>query len=108
MRILSRMEEQQFVDRSERGLKRFVREALAELADSPLDSEDYNRVVDPFRPSRFSEANLTCPLELPHRDRDRAGAELFCDDASVAAYARHTQRWPICIAEGVMPSRVPS
>ena len=45
-------------------------------------------VVDPFRPSRFSEANLTCPVELPHRDRDRAGAELFRDDASVAAYAR--------------------
>ena len=44
--------------------------------------------VDPFRPSRFSEANLTCPVELPHRDRDRAGAELFRDDASVAAYAR--------------------
>ena len=45
-------------------------------------------VVDPFRPSRFSEANLTCPVELPHRDRARAGAELFRDDASVEAYAR--------------------
>ena len=28
-------------------------------------------VVDPFRPSRFSEANLTCPVELPHRASDR-------------------------------------
>ena len=45
-------------------------------------------VVDPFRPSRFSEANLTCPVELPHRDRAQAGAELFRDDASVEAYAR--------------------
>ena len=88
MPMLSRMEEQQFVDGFERGLKLFVREALAELADSLLDREDYNRVVDPFRPSLFSEANLTCPVELPHRDRDRAGAELFRDDASVAAYAR--------------------
>ena len=29
-------------------VKRLVREALGELADSPLDSEDYNRVVDAF------------------------------------------------------------
>ena len=29
-------------------VKRLVREALGELADSPLDGEDYNRVVDAF------------------------------------------------------------
>ena len=44
-------------------------------------------VVDPFLPSRFSEAKLNCPVELPHRDRSRAGAELLRDDAAVAAYA---------------------
>lgn len=48
MPMLSRLEEQQSADESERGLKRLVREALAELADSPLDGEDYNRVVDAF------------------------------------------------------------
>ena len=29
-------------------VKQLVREALVELADSPLDGEDYNRVVDAF------------------------------------------------------------
>ena len=29
-------------------VKQLVREALSELADSPLDGEDYNRVVDAF------------------------------------------------------------
>ena len=29
-------------------IKQLVREALSELADSPLDGEDYNRVVDAF------------------------------------------------------------
>jgi len=29
-------------------VKQLVREALCELADSPLDGEDYNRVVDAF------------------------------------------------------------
>ena len=29
-------------------VKQLVREALGELADSPLDGEDYNRVVDTF------------------------------------------------------------
>ena len=29
-------------------VRRLVREALGELADSPLDGEDYNRVVDAF------------------------------------------------------------
>ena len=29
-------------------VKQLVREALGELADSPLDGEDYNRVVDAF------------------------------------------------------------
>jgi hypothetical protein len=29
-------------------VKRLVREALGELADSPLDGEDYNRVVEAF------------------------------------------------------------
>ena len=31
-----------------RTIKGLVREALAELAESPLDSEDYNLVVDAF------------------------------------------------------------
>ena len=29
-------------------VKQLVREALGELADSPLDGEDYSRVVDAF------------------------------------------------------------
>ena len=29
-------------------VKQLIREALGELADSPLDGEDYNRVVDAF------------------------------------------------------------
>ena len=29
-------------------IKGLIREALAELAESPLDGEDYNLVVDPF------------------------------------------------------------
>ena len=29
-------------------VKQLVREALGELADLPLDGEDYNRVVDAF------------------------------------------------------------
>ena len=28
--------------------KQLIREALGELADSPLDGEDYNRVVEAF------------------------------------------------------------
>ena len=31
-----------------RAIKRLIREALAELAGSPLDGEDYNLVVDAF------------------------------------------------------------
>ena len=31
-----------------RVIKRLIREALAELAESPLDGEDYNLVVDAF------------------------------------------------------------
>lgn len=31
-----------------RAIKRLIREALAELAESPLDAEDYNLVVDAF------------------------------------------------------------
>ena len=31
-----------------RAIKRLIREALAELAESPLDGEDYNLVVDAF------------------------------------------------------------
>ena len=31
-----------------RTIKRWIREALAELAESPLDGEDYNLVVDAF------------------------------------------------------------
>ena len=46
-------------------------------------------VVDPFRPSRFSDADLGCPVELPHRDRSQAGAELFREDAAVEDYCRH-------------------
>ena len=45
-------------------------------------------VVDPFRPSRFSDADLGCPVELPHRDRSQAGAELFREDAAVEDYCR--------------------
>ena len=45
-------------------------------------------VVNPFRPSRFSDADLGCPVELPHRDRSLAGAELFRDDAAVEEYCR--------------------
>ena len=48
MPMPSRLEEQQLIEESERSLKRLVREALAELADSPLDGDDYNRVVDAF------------------------------------------------------------
>ncbi|WP_370455455.1 PhoX family phosphatase [Synechococcus sp. RSCCF101] len=44
--------------------------------------------VDPFLPSRFQTAGLSCPVELPHSDRRLAGAELFDDDAAVAAYRR--------------------
>ena len=29
-------------------VRQLIREALGELADSPLDGEDYNRVVDAF------------------------------------------------------------
>ena len=42
--------------------------------------------VNPFRPSRFQQAGLSCPVELPHSDRRRAGAEPFHDDAAVEAY----------------------
>ena len=42
--------------------------------------------VDPFLPSRFSDADLGCPVELPHSDRLQAGAELFREDAAVEAY----------------------
>jgi secreted PhoX family phosphatase len=45
-------------------------------------------VIDPFRPSRFSDADLGCPVELPHRDRSQAGAELFREDAAVEDYCR--------------------
>ena len=31
-----------------RTVKRLIREALAELADSPLDGDEYNLVVDAF------------------------------------------------------------
>ena len=31
-----------------RAIKRLIREALAELAESPFDGEDYNLVVDAF------------------------------------------------------------
>ena len=31
-----------------RAIKRLIREALAELAESPLDGEDYDLVVDAF------------------------------------------------------------
>lgn len=31
-----------------RAIKRLIREALAELAESPLDGEDYNLVADAF------------------------------------------------------------
>ena len=31
-----------------RTIKRWIREVLAELAESPLDGEDYNLVVDAF------------------------------------------------------------
>lgn len=44
--------------------------------------------VDPFLPSRFSDADLGCPLELPHSDRQRAGGELFHKDAAIQAYRR--------------------
>ena len=44
--------------------------------------------VDPFRPSHFSDANLNCPVELPHRDRTQPGAEAFRDDEAVEAYCR--------------------
>ena len=44
--------------------------------------------VDPFRPSRFTSVDLSCPVELPHSDRVRAGAELMRDDAAVEAYCR--------------------
>ena len=45
-------------------------------------------VVDPFRPSRFNDADLNCPLELPHRDRTQTGAELFRDDEAVDNYCQ--------------------
>ena len=48
MPMSSLLEEQQIARGSDRNLKQLVREALAELADSPLDGEDYNRVVDAF------------------------------------------------------------
>ncbi len=48
MTMSSLLEEQQIARGSDRNLKQLVREALAELADSPLDGEDYNRVVDAF------------------------------------------------------------
>ena len=44
--------------------------------------------VDPFLPSRFSDADLGCPVELPHSDRLQAGAELFREDAAVEAYRK--------------------
>ena len=44
--------------------------------------------VNPFRPSRFSDADLGCPVELPHSDRSQAGAELFREDAAVEDYCR--------------------
>ncbi|MCB4394164.1 DUF839 domain-containing protein [Synechococcus sp. HB1133] len=44
--------------------------------------------VDPFLPSRFDQAGLTCPVELPNSDREQAVAELFRDDASVQAYRK--------------------
>ena len=48
MKMSSLLEEQQIAKNSDLCLKQLVREALAELADSPLDGEDYNRVVDAF------------------------------------------------------------
>ena len=42
--------------------------------------------VDPFLPTRFSDADLGCPLELPHSDRQRTGGELFHEDAAIQAY----------------------
>jgi len=48
MTMSSLLEEQQIAQGSDRDLKQLVREALAELADSPLDGEDYNLVVDAF------------------------------------------------------------
>ena len=44
--------------------------------------------VRPFLPSRFTQAGLSCPVELPHSDRRRAGAEFFREDAAVQAYAK--------------------
>ena len=44
--------------------------------------------VYPFLPSRFSDADLGCPLELPHSDRQRTGGELFHEDAVIQAYRR--------------------
>ena len=48
-------------------------------------------VVDPFLPSRFDQAGLACPVELPNSDREQAVAELFRDDVSVQAYR---ERYP--------------
>ena len=48
MLMSSLLEEPQIAEGPDRNLKQLVREALAELADSPLDGEDYNRVVDAF------------------------------------------------------------
>lgn len=31
--------------------------------------------VDPFLPTRFSDADLGCPLELPHSDSQRTGGD---------------------------------
>ena len=47
--------------------------------------------VQPFLPSRFARAGLSCAVELPHSDRRRAGAEWFREDATVQTYA---QRFP--------------
>ena len=44
--------------------------------------------VEPFSPSLFAKAGLDCPVELPHSDRRRAGAEAYRDDDAVRAYAR--------------------
>ena len=44
--------------------------------------------VYPFPPSHFSDADLGCPLELPHSDRQRTGGELFHEDAAIQAYRR--------------------
>lgn len=71
----------QLLERGELQVARFDADGSGEWL--PLQPQT---PVQPFLPSAFAQAGLSCPVELPHSDRGQAGAETFRDDAAIGVY----------------------